>query len=74
VQGFMPKRRSPVGDKVHSERWRHDVKKQLWIVLGYSELILQDMDKAHSLRGDLEEILKAAQQAMALVAELGEDD
>jgi hypothetical protein len=63
-----------VADKVPSERWRHDVKNQLGIVLGYCELILQDMDNIHPLRSDLEEILKAAQQAMALVAELGDGE
>ena len=57
-----------------NERWRHDLKNQLGIVLGYSELILGDMDTANPLRADLEEIHKAAQQAMALVVELGEPD
>ena len=61
-------------DHSPSARWRHDLKNQLGIVLGYSELILQDMDTAHPLRGDLEEILKAAQQAMALVAEFDSTD
>lgn len=55
-----------------NERWRHDLKNQLGIVLGYSELILGDMDSGHPLRADLEEILKAGQQAMALVVELGD--
>ena len=57
-----------------SERWRHDLKNQLGIVLGYSDLILADIDSADPLRADLEEIHKAAQQAMALVVELGEGD
>lgn len=51
-------------------RWRHDLKNQLGIVLGYSELLLQDLDQASPLREDLIEIQKAAQQAMTLVAQL----
>ena len=42
-------------------RWRHDLKNQLGIVLGYSELILQEMDQANPLRENVEEILKAVQ-------------
>ena len=57
-----------------NERWRHDLKNQLGIVLGYSELILADMDNSDPLRADLEEIRKAGQQAMALVVELGETE
>ena len=70
----MPGKRGPVPDKLASARWRHDLKNQLGIVIGYAELILQDTDKAHPLRGDLEEIQKAGQQAMALVGELDESD
>ena len=55
-------------------RWRHDLKNQLGIVLGYSELVLQDLDKSHPLRPDLEEILKAGQQAMLLLDELDRND
>ena len=55
-----------------NERWRHDLKNQLGIVLGYAELILADMDHNHPLRADLEEIRKVGEQAMALVVELGE--
>jgi signal transduction histidine kinase len=63
-----------VFEKSPSERWRHDLKNQLGIVLGYSDLMLADMDDADPLRADLEEIRKAGQQAMALVVELGESD
>jgi signal transduction histidine kinase len=63
-----------VSENSPGERWRHDLKNQLGIVLGYSELILADMDNTNPLRADLEEIHKAAQQAMALVVELGETD
>lgn len=70
----MPTRQNPVSDQPPSSRWRHDIKNQLGIVLGYAELILQDLDEAHPLRADLNEILKAAQQAMALVGELDEPE
>ena len=46
------------------------MKNQLGIVLGYAELILQELDPSSTLREDLEEILKAAQQAMSLVGEI----
>lgn len=57
-------------EKPSSARWRHDMKNQIGIVLGFSELLLQDTSEDHPLRGDLEEIAKAARQAMALVDEL----
>ena len=59
-----------MSDWTPDARWRHDLKNQLGIVLGYSELILQDLDASHPLRADLEEILKAAQQAMVLVGQI----
>jgi signal transduction histidine kinase len=59
-----------VADDIPNARWRHDLKNQLGIVLGYSELILQDLDQANPLREDLNEIVKAARQAMTLVAKL----
>ena len=43
---------------------------QIGIVLGFSEMLLQDTNKDHPLRRDLEEIAKAARHAMALVDEL----
>jgi signal transduction histidine kinase len=57
-------------EKPSSARWRHDMKNQIGIVLGFTELLLQETDENHSLRGDLEEIAKAVRQAMALVEEL----
>ena len=59
-----------MADDIPNARWRHDLKNQLGIVLGYSELILQDLDQANPLREDLNEIVKAARQAMTLVAKL----
>ena len=54
-------------------RWRHDIKNQLGIVLGYSELILHDLEPDSPIRADLEEILKAVRQAMALVKEIDDE-
>jgi len=51
-------------------RWRHDLKKQLGIVLGYSELILEEMDQSNPLRENVEEILKAIQTALTLLGEI----
>lgn len=51
-------------------RWRHDLKNQLGIVLGYSELILEEMDQSNPLRENVEEILKAVQKALALMGEI----
>jgi hypothetical protein len=55
-----------------SSRWRHDIKNQLGIVLGFSEILLQDLDEAHPSRSDVEEILNAARRAMVLVEEFDE--
>ena len=59
-----------MAEKAPDARWRHDVKNQLGIVLGYSELVLEELDQASPLREDVEEILKAAHQAMTLIAKL----
>lgn len=61
-------------EKLSSVRWRHDLKNQIGIVLGFSELILQDTQKDHPLRADIEEVLKAARQAMILIDELEESE
>ena len=50
--------------------WRHDLKNQLGIVLGYSELILHELDQSNPLRADVEEILKAVQRALTLVGQI----
>ena len=63
-----------VADSKPDARWRHDLKNQLGIELGYSELLLQDLDPSHPLRADIEEILKAAQHAMVLVGQIEPDE
>ena len=54
----------------NSVKWRHDLKNQLGIVLGFSELLLNDMDPQNAHRADIEEIHTAARRALAL---LGQD-
>jgi signal transduction histidine kinase len=51
-------------------RWRHDLKNQLGIVLGFSELLLNELDPASAQRADIGEIHVAAQRALELLATL----
>ena len=51
-------------------RWRHDLKNQLGIILGFSELLLEEIEESHPMRRDLDEIRKAGRRAMELVEEL----
>jgi hypothetical protein len=61
---------SEVDDNMPNARWRHDLKNQLGIILGYSELILQQLDQSNPLGADVEEILKAVQCALTLVGQI----
>lgn len=63
-----------MSDKVPDSRWRHDLKNQLGIVLGFSELLLEELEEASPLRGDLEEILRAGRRAMQLVEQFEDRD
>ena len=46
------------------------MKNQLGIVLGFSDLLMQEMDPADARRADLQEIHTAATRAMELLAAL----
>jgi len=46
------------------------MKNQLGVVLGYSDLILEDLEPSHPLRANVEEILKAARRAMELLVQI----
>jgi signal transduction histidine kinase len=57
-----------------SSRLRHDLKNQLGIILGFSELLLSELDPADARRADIQEISIAAQRAIELVAGLNAAD
>jgi signal transduction histidine kinase len=61
-------------DRLARDRWRHDLKNQLGVVLGFSELLLAELDPSNAHRADIEEIHAAAQRALDLVATLAVDD
>ena len=46
------------------------MKNQLGIILGFSDLLLQEMEPADSRRTDLQEVHTAATRAMELLASL----
>ncbi len=52
------------------DKWRHDLKNQLGIVVGFSELVFGEMDPADRHRADVEEIHRAAQRALALLSDV----
>ena len=57
-----------------SSRWRHDITNQLGIILGFAELLLEDMDAADPRRGDIQEIAAAAQKALDLIRQTKDDN
>jgi signal transduction histidine kinase len=59
-----------VGDNVPDATWRHDLKNQLGVIVGYAELIQQGLDQSSPLRSEVEEIMRAAQHALMLVMKL----
>jgi signal transduction histidine kinase len=52
------------------DKSRHDFKNQLAIILGFAELLLTESPAGDPRRGDFEEILKAAETALNLLARL----
>ena len=50
-----------------SRRLRHDLKNQLGVILGFSELLLSDVDPADPRREDIREISRAARRAIELI-------
>jgi len=46
------------------------MKNQLGIILGFAELLLQELDPADARRADIQEIHSAAKRAMELLASL----
>lgn len=50
-----------------NRRFVHDMKNMLGIVIGYSSLLLDEMPADDSKRGDVDEIRKAGEGALALL-------
>ncbi len=50
------------------DRWLHDVKNQLSIILGFSEIMLQETESGDLRRPDLQEINTAAGRALEAIA------
>lgn len=59
-----------VGDNMPDAAWRHDLKNQLGVIVGYAELIQQELDQSNPMRSEIEEIMRAAQHALMLVRKL----
>jgi signal transduction histidine kinase len=53
-------------------KFAHDMKNMLGIVIGYSNLLLDDMPADDPKRGDVEEIRKAGEAALALLDTLAD--
>jgi signal transduction histidine kinase len=49
------------------DRWLHDVRNQLSIILGFSEILLQELDAEDAKRSDIQEIHAAAERAMTAI-------
>ena len=56
-----------------SSRWRHDITNQLGIILGFAELLLDEMDPGDVRRADVQEIVAAAQKALDLIRQTKDD-
>jgi signal transduction histidine kinase len=56
-----------------SSRWRHDITNQLGIILGFAELLLDEMDPGDARRADIQEIAAAAQKALDLIRQTKDD-
>ena len=49
---------------------RHDIANELAVIIGFTDLLLQDADLDHAWRADLEAIREAAQRATCLLVEM----
>jgi signal transduction histidine kinase len=56
--------------RLPSDSWRHDLKNQLGIILGFSDLLLGEMDSADPRRPDIQEISTAVHRALELLSEV----
>ena len=60
----------PASDANEAGSWRHDMKNQLGIILGFADLLLEELDAADPHRTDITEIRDAATRAMELLRDL----
>jgi hypothetical protein len=51
----------------HSRLFVHDMKNHLGIIIGYSNLLLEELPLEDSHRADIDEIRKAGEAALALI-------
>jgi signal transduction histidine kinase len=51
-------------------RWYHDLKNELGIVLGFSQVLLAELDADDPSRADIQEVHAAAQRAMLLIRQV----
>jgi signal transduction histidine kinase len=56
-------------EESNDTKWRHDLKNQVGIILGFSELLLNALDETSAHRSDVQEIYNAAQRALNLLAQ-----
>ena len=54
----------------HERKFVHDMKNMLGIVVGYSNLLLDEMSGDDPRRPDVDEIRRAGESALALLEEL----
>ena len=50
------------------DRWLHELRNQLSVSLGFSEMLLQEFEDGDAKKADLNEIYKAAGRAMDALA------
>ena len=46
------------------DRWLHDLRNQLSVILGFSEMLLEELEQGDAKRSDIHEIHLAAGRAM----------
>jgi hypothetical protein len=55
-------------------RFKHDVMNQIGVVLGFSDLLLEEMDPSDPRRADVQEIAAAARRAVELIEQWNDDE
>jgi hypothetical protein len=55
-------------------RFQHDVMNQIGVILGFSDLLLDEMEPSDPRRADVQEIATAARRAMELIEQWNDDE